>query len=177
MKKGKEMKKKLIPDYLKDEYKIKGTNVLSPFCKKWREKYMMDKFSKFLNKEDTMENNKKSIIDNKLNIIYAENQKMYQKKLKLINRRLVAQGKKERYKFFFSPSEKQLKDIERKVGFIKNVFYFAIPDSSVVKFSKKSKDPKKNKSKDFLKKSEKFEHINRTYDEHKKRNILELHFK
>ena len=143
IKKGKEMKKKLMPDYLKDEYKIKGTNVLSPFCKKWREKYMMDKFSKFLNKEDTMENNKKSIIDNKLNIIYAENQKMYQKKLKLINRRLVAQGKKERYKFFFSPSEKQLKDIERKVGFIKNVFYFAIPDSSVVKFSKKSKDPKK----------------------------------
>ena len=42
---------------------------------------------------------------------------------------------------------------------------------------KKSKDPKKNKSKDFLKKSEKFEHINRTYDEHKKRNILEIHFK
>ena len=177
MKKGKEMKKKLMPDYLKDEYKIKGTNVLSPFCKKWRERYMMDKFSKFLNKEDTMENNKKSLIDNKLNIIYAENQKMYQKKLKLINRRLVAQGKKERYKFFFSPSEKQLKDIERKVGFIKNVFYFAIPDSSVVKFSKKSKDSKKNKSKDFLKKSEKFEHINRTYDEHKKRNILEINFK
>ena len=177
MKKGKEGRNKLIPDFLKDEYKIKGTNVLSPFCKKWRDKYMMEKFNKFLNKEETMENNKKSLIDNKLNIIYAENQKMYLRKLKMINKRLVAQGKKERFKFFFAPSEKQLKDMERTVGFIKNVFYFAIPSSSVVKYSNNNSGSKKNKGKDSNKKSEKFEHINRTYDFHKKKRLSEINFK
>ena len=45
----------------------------------------MEKFWKFLNKNNTLKTDKKSLVDNKLNIVYAENEEMYQKKLRKID--------------------------------------------------------------------------------------------
>ena len=174
----KEEKKNLIPDYLKEEFKIKGTNILSPFCKKWRDKYIEKKFDLFFSKQnDSLKSDKKGIIDNKLNILYAENQNMYRTKLKLINKRLKQRGKKERYKNIFSPSEKQLKDMEKKVSFMKNVMDFAYPSTSF--FKSKSFDKKDNFiliNKKRVKIPKESVNINKTYGEIKKNNIIEIKF-
>ena len=167
IKKKKEENKNKIPDYLKEEFKIKGTNITSPFCKKWRDKRLNEKFNEFLDKGGPLKDNKKIIFDNKLNIIYAENENMYQKKLKILNNKLSAQGKKKKYKFF-SPSEIEFKDIEKRVSFMKNVFYFV---------EQKKFDFIKKKIKKKQKKIVKSEHINKTCREFQKINIFEMNFK
>ena len=153
-----------------DEFKIKGTNIISPFCKKWRDKYLNDKLNKVIDKGGSLEHKrkiKKIMFDNKLNIIYAENEKMYKKKLNFLNNELSARGKKKRYKFF-SPSEIQLKDREKRLNFIKNLFFF-IEQKKFDAFQKKIKQ----KEKKFIK----YEHMNKTCKEIRKVNIFEMRFK
>jgi hypothetical protein len=126
-------KEKDLPDYLKKKFKIKGTNILSPFCMKSRDKFIMEKFKKFLSKGNTLKTDCKYIIDNKLNIIYAENEETYQNKLKKINQKLISQGKRERYKYIFSPSERQLRDIGKKVTFMKDIVNVAYSNINLLR--------------------------------------------
>ena len=176
IKKPKEEQKESVPYFFKDNFKIKGTNIISPFCKKIRDNFMLKKINMFLNEDenDSFEIKKKSIIDNKLNIIYAENKKMYQNKLRMMNKRLLAQGKKEKYKSFYSPSEKQLKDMEKKITFIKDVFEFAFPRATMIKFNQRAK---KLRNKKFEKNKKIFEHMNKTYHENKNNIVFNLNLK
>ena len=174
----KEENRNSIPDYLIEELKIKGTNILSPFCKKWRDQYIDKKFNLFFDESNNeLKSYKKVIIDNKFNILYAENKNIYQAKLKKINKILKRVGQKEKYKNFFTPSEKQLKDMEKKVTLMKNVMDFAYPSTSYLllkSYKKKNsfiiKNPKRlNTAKESV-------HINKTDRDRKKNNIIEIKF-
>ena len=174
IKKSKEEQKDSIPNFFKDNFKIKGTNIISPFCKKSRDNFMLKKINMFLNEDDndSFEIKKKYIIDNKLNIIYAENKKAYQTKLRMINKRLAAQGKKVKYKSFYSPSEKQLKDMEKKITFIKDIFEFAFPKATMIKFNQKAGGLKNKK---FEKNKKIFENMNKTHQDNKNNIVINLH--
>ena len=113
---------------------------------KSRDRFIMEKFKKFLSKNITLKTDKKYLIDNKLNIIYAENLKMYQEKLKKINFKLLLQGKKERYKLYFCPSEKQLRDMDKKVILMKNIVECAFPNTIMIKIRDNTKYFKKFKT-------------------------------
>jgi len=165
-------KEKNLPDYLREEFKIKGTNILSPFCMKSRDKFIMEKFWKFLNKNNTLKTDKKSLVDNKLNIVYAENEEMYQKKLRKINNDLVIQGKRERYKYYLSPSERQLRDMEKKVTFMKDIVEVAFPNTAMIKIRDNRQYFKKNKTN-----YKKFESMYDKGIEDYKNNFYEIKFK
>jgi len=165
-------KEKNLPDYLREEFKIKGTNILSPFCMKSRDKFIMEKFWKFLNKNNTLKTDKKSLVDNKLNIVYAENEEMYQKKLRKINNILVMQGKRERYKYYLSPSERQLRDMEKKVTFMKDIVEVAFPNTAMIKIRDNRQYFKKNKTN-----YKKFESMYDKGIEDYKNNFYEIKFK
>ena len=165
-------KEKNLPDYLREEFKIKGTNILSPFCMKSRDKFIMEKFWKFLNKNNTLKTDKKSLVDNKLNIVYAENEEMYQKKLRKINNNLVMQGKRERYKYYLSPSERQLRDMEKKVTFMKDIVEVAFPNTAMIKIRDNRQYFKKNKTN-----YKKFESMYDKGIEDYKNNFYEIKFK
>ena len=165
-------KEKNLPDYLREEFNIKGTNILSPFCMKSRDKFIMEKFWKFLNKNNTLKTDKKSLVDNKLNIVYAENEEMYQKKLRKINNNLVMQGKRERYKYYLSPSERQLRDMEKKVTFMKDIVDVAYPNTAMIRIRDNRQYFKKNKT--YYKKFESM--IDKRIDGYKN-NFYEIKFK
>ena len=174
----KEENRNSIPDYLIEELKIKGTNILSPFCKKWRDQYIDKKFNLFFDESNNeLKSYKKVIIDNKFNILYAENKNIYQAKLKKINKILKRVGQKEKYKNFFTPSEKQLKDMEKKVTLMKNVMDFAYPSTSYLllkSYKKKNKFIIKNQKR--LNTAKESVHINKTDRDRKKNNIIEIKF-
>ena len=171
----KNSKEKNLPDYLKEEFKIKGTNILSPFCMKSRDKFIMEKFRKFLNKTNTLKTDKKYLIDNKLNIIYAENEEMYRNKLKKINRDLVLQGKRERYKYILSPSEKQLREMEKEVTFMKDIVDVAFPNAAMIKLRDNRQYYKKNKTN--YKKFEQMNNNNNKKNDEYKNDFYEIKFK
>ena len=139
--------KKILPDYLKEKIKIRGTNVLSPFCSKIRDKYILEKFNKYLekNKNNSLISDKKCLIDNKLNILYAENEEMYQDKLKKMNNYYLMKGKRIKYKPF-STSRKQLGDMEKEIYFMKDIFKYVFPDTSMLKLNEIKKYFKKIKT-------------------------------
>ena len=121
-----------IPDYLKNEFNIKGTKILSPFCTKARDSFILQKFIRYFNDKNNLKSDKK-YINNKLNIIYAENEEAYNMKLALLNKKLNKKGKIDRYKIDFSPTEKLLRDMEKKVTFMKNIIEYAYPNTALMR--------------------------------------------
>ena len=115
----------------------------TPFInfKKIRDKYMLEKLNRCFKSDDSLENeNKKQIIiDNKLNIVYSENLNIFRKKLKDINSKIIAEGKQVKLKPFYSPSERQLIGMKKKVNFMKNVLEYAFPNSEIAKLTEKAK--------------------------------------
>ena len=173
LRKKENKKEKYLPDCLKKEFKIKGTNILSPFCMKSRDRFVLEKFKKFLSKSNALKTDKKYLIDNKLNIIYADNLKMYYEKLKKINSKLLLQGKKERYKYYYSPSEKQLRDMEKKVTFMRDIVECAYPNTAMIKIKDNREYFKKNKTN-----YKKFEAMcNKVNNEDYKNDFYEIKFK
>ena len=171
-KKGKE-KERNVPDYLKEKYNIKGTNILSPFCLKAKYQFIMKKFRSFLDKTKLLKTDKKDLIDNKLNIVYAENEDIYRNKLKKINMNLIMKGKKEKYKLLSSPSDRQIREIAKEVTLMKKVINFAYPNTTLIKIKDNREYFKKNKT--FYKK---FEYLNNLKNfEDSKNDIYELRFK
>ena len=123
--------KSTLPDYLKNEFNINDTNILSPFCIKSRDDYLIKKFNKYFNDSNNLKSDKK--LNNKLNIIYAENEDAYNIKLSLINKKLNKQGKINKYHIGMSPSEKLLRDIEKKVTLMKNIVDYAYPNTTLMR--------------------------------------------
>ena len=120
------------PDYLKNEFNIKGTKILSPFCLKSRDSYILKKLTYYFNDKNNLKSDKKCI-NNKLNIIYAENEEAYNMKLSLLNKKLNNKGKMDKYQIGFSPTEKLLRDMEKKVTFMKNIVEYAYPNTTLIK--------------------------------------------
>ena len=130
--KNNEDEKIKLPDYLKNEFNIKGTKILSPFCLKARDNFILKKFSQFFDDKNNLKSDTK-YINNKLNIIYAENEDAYNMKLTLLNKKLNMQGKIDKYQIGFSPSEKLLRDMEKKVTFMKNIVEYAYPNTTLMR--------------------------------------------
>ena len=157
----------ILPDYLQESFKIKKTNILSPFCIKARDNYLLLKFFKYFDEKNNLKSDKK-YINNKLNIIYAENEEVYNKKLIQLNKLLNKKGKKDKYHIGLSPCEEQLRNMEKKVSFMKNIIEYAYPNTVMIQMripeSKKyfmkynyKYDCKKNELNDDL--PQKFVHI------------------
>ena len=125
-------KKIKLPDFLQNEFNIKGTNILSPFCLKARDNFVIKKFSQYFDDKNNLKSDTK-YINNKLNIIYAENEDAYNMKLALLNKKLNMQGKIDKYQIGFSPSEKLLRDMEKKVTFMKNIVEYAYPNTTLMR--------------------------------------------
>jgi hypothetical protein len=128
----KEKGEDIFPDYLKNEFKIKGTNIISPFCLKSRDSFTLQKFIREFNNKSNLKSDKKCI-NNKLNIFYAQNEEAYNMKLTLLNKKLIEQGKIDKYKIGFSPSEQLLRDIEKKVTFMKKIVEYAYPNTTLMR--------------------------------------------
>ena len=128
----KEKEEFIYPDFLKDEFKIKGTNIISPFCLKARDSFTLQKFIRDFNNKSSLKSDRK-IINNKLNIFYAHDEEAYNLKLSLLNKKLNEQGKLDKYKIGFSPSERLLRDIEKKVSFMKKIIEYAYPNTTLMR--------------------------------------------
>ena len=122
----------ILPEYLQESFNIKKTNILSPFCEKARDNYLLLKFLKYFNEKNNLKSDKK-YINNKLNIIYAENEEVYNKKLIQLNKILNKKGKKDKYHIGLSPCEEQLRNMEKKVSFMKNIIEYAYPNTVMIK--------------------------------------------
>ena len=172
--KGKEKEKeKNMPDYLKEKFNIKGTNILSPFCLKSKYQFIIKKFKNFFNKTKLLKTDKTDLIDNRLNIVYAENENLYKAKLKKINMNLVMKGKKLKHKLFCSPSDKQIRGMAKEVTLMKKVINFAYPNTTLIKIKDNKEYFKKNKT--FYKKFESLYSIKNFEDS--KNDFYELKFK
>jgi len=67
-----------------------------------------------------------------------------------------------------------LKDMEKKITFIKDVFEFAFPRATMIKFNQRAK---KLRNKKFEKNKKIFEHMNKTYHENKNNIVFNLNLK
>ena len=135
---------------LTNRFSIKDNNKTSfLYFKKIRDKFMLEKLNGFFKSDDSFENEnkKKIIIDNKLNIIYSENLNIFRQKLKDINNKIILKGKKEKLKPFYTPSERQLKGMDKKVTFMKNVLEYAFPISEIAKLTERAKKFRYNRTK------------------------------
>ena len=172
-KKNKKEKERNLPDYLKEKYNIKGTNILSPFCLKAKYHFVMEKFRSFLDKTKLLKTDKKDLVDNRLNIVYAENENIYKNKVKKMNMNLILKGKREKHKLLCPPSDRQIRDIAKEVTLMKKVINFAYPNTTLIKIKDYKEYFKKNKT--FYKKFESLNNIKNFEDS--KNDIYELRFK
>lgn len=122
----KNKKDKKLPIYLREKYNIKGTNIMSPFCIKARDENLYKRiFYTYFQKPMIV---KKKGIENKLNIIYAENEEKFKKKVKNINKKLRKEGKREKKSVFPNSIEYKLAQIKHKLKFMRNIVDYAYPE-------------------------------------------------
>ena len=96
---------------------------------------------------------KYNVVDNKLNIYYAENDAQFRENLIKKNKKLRSRGKKEK-KLIINRDyvSNKLLEIKRKIGFIKGVSDYSIPSIILqkVKYNSKQLQLRKGKKKEFL---------------------------
>ena len=120
------VKDKSLPIFLRDKYNIKGTNIISPFCIQARDESLYKRiFHNYFRKSFF---SKKKGIENKLNIIYAENEEKLKKKIKKINEKRKKEGKKEKNAIFPNSVEYKLGKIKNKIKFMKKIVDYAYPE-------------------------------------------------
>ena len=134
-----------LPLFLRDKYNIKGTKVLSPFCIEARDEFL---FKKIFNDEERKKlPNKYTIIDNKLNIFYADNHIQYYKNLMKHNAKMKKKGKKILHEVGPSSTEMKLNTIKNKMNFMKKIVDYAYPNMVLARVRESEKVyKKKNKS-------------------------------
>ena len=115
-----------LPLFLRDKFNIKGTTVLSPFCIEARDEFL---FKKIFHDEEKKRLSKRSnVIDNKLNIFYADNHAQYYKNLLKFNEKLKRKGKKIFRDVGPSPTEMKLDKLKNKMNFMKKIVDYAYPN-------------------------------------------------
>ena len=115
-----------LPMFLREKFNIKGTTVISPFCMEARDDFLFKRIFYEDKKKDLLKN--KEIIDNKLNIIYAENQSQYYQNLIKFNNILKQNGKKVLHEVGPTVTDIKLSKIKNKMSFMKKIVDYAYPN-------------------------------------------------
>ena len=110
--------------------------LLHPKKKITKDIYLYKKIFYYSDKKKIKSENK---LDNKLNIIYSEDETQYQQKLKKLNSLYKKLGKKKIYNMKLSQSENKVKSLQRKVDFMKKVVDYAYPDMVLTKIKEHDK--------------------------------------
>ena len=127
-----------LPIYLREKYNIKGTSLLSPFCLKARDEFLYKKI--FYDYQLRKKIKLTKIVNNKLNLLYAENEKQYNEKMKKYNLKLKKQGKKNQHLEGPNPIEVKLFDMDSKVKFMKKIVDYAYPNMVLCKVREEKKN-------------------------------------
>ena len=139
---------KNLPLYLRDKANIQGTDVLSPLCKGARDEFL---FNKIFNNGRFREFPKKmELINNKLNIFYAENENQYIKKLKKHNEKLKLKGKKIIHELGPTKDQLKLNRIKDSLGFIKKIIDYSYPIMVLSKVRKERHFDKRTHTQDNI---------------------------
>lgn len=118
-------------------HKNMSANILSHQKKKIsRDIYLYKKIFYYSDKKKIKSENK---LDNKLNIIYSEDENQYQQKIKKLNLIYRKLGKKEIYNMELSQSENKVKSLQKKVDFMKKIVDYAYPDMVLAKIKEHDK--------------------------------------
>ena len=133
-----------LPLFLRDKCNIKGTTILSPFCIEARDEFL---FKKIFYDGDIRRLKRRDVIDNKLNIIYAENQKQYIKNLMKFNEKIKSKGRRMLHVVGPTPTEGKLNIITNKMNFMKKIVDYAYPNMVLARVRESEKAYKKNKKK------------------------------
>ena len=78
-------------------------------------------------------------LDNKLNIIYSENEKQYRQNLNKLNEIYKHLGKKKIYTLEPSQSENKVKNLQKRVEFMKRIVDYTYPDMVLTKIKEHDK--------------------------------------
>ena len=114
-----------------------GANLLLPSQKLSKDMYLYKKIFYYCDKKKKIKTEK--ILDNKLNIIYSENEHQYQKNLNKLNQIYKTLGKKKIYNIEPSQSENKVKNLQKRVEFMKRVVDYTYPDMVLTKIKEQDK--------------------------------------
>ena len=117
-------------------HKNMSAKILSPPKKITKDIYLYKKIFYYSDKKKIKSEN---FLDNKLNIIYSEDESQYQQKLKKLNSIYRKLGKKKIYNMELSQSENKVKSLQKKVDFMKKIVDFAYPDMVLAKIKEHDK--------------------------------------
>jgi len=123
---------------------IPGTKIKTIFNEEARKFFLYKRiffyFDEIVKKMFTREH---KYINNIINIDYAENEKVYEERLKKINDELLKQGKKIKYFTGPSYSKVKIKELQYGVSFMKCVVDYSYPYMVLARVNEKNKDIKK----------------------------------
>jgi hypothetical protein len=114
-----------------------SANLLSPSKQISKDMYLYKKIFYYSDKKKTIRTEKE--LDNKLNIIYSENEHQYQKNLNKLNQIYKTLGKKKIYNIEPSQSENKVKNLQKRVEFMKRVVDYTYPDMVLTKIKEQDK--------------------------------------
>ena len=147
------IKNSISKDINNDKFKNGLLSVKNINQKGMSEYYINFLYNQIFPKFFTEHQSKYNVVDNKLNIYYAENDAQFQDNLIKKNKRLRLRGKPEKRMIINRKYvTDKLMEIKRKIGFIKGVSDYSIPSIILqkVKYNNKKLQLKKGKSKVFL---------------------------
>ena len=138
---------KELPIFLRDKYNIKGTSIMSPFCINARDQFL---YKKIFHDFESRKLVKKKFLNNKLNLVYAENEEQCNIKIGKLNKKMEKEGKRVVHRIKPSEIEEKLNRINKKVTFMKKIIDYAYPNMVLVRIRENNKiinDVKKKKVK------------------------------
>ena len=118
------------------KYKNEGTNLHSPIFDEAKEMFLYKKIFYLSDKKNHHKTNK--IIDNKLNIRYAENEKQLEEKIIRLNKNKRDFDKSQLLKKGKLEMESMAAHVNKRIKFIKGLFDYAFPDILMSKIRNKS---------------------------------------
>ena len=108
-----------------------SANLLSPSKQISKDMYLYKKIFYYSDKKKTIRTEKE--LDNKLNIIYSENEDQYIKNINKLNAIYKLLGKKKIYNIELSQSENKVKNLQKKVEFMKRIVDYTYPNMVLTK--------------------------------------------
>ena len=114
-----------------------GANLLLPSQKLSKDMYLYKKIFYYADKKKTIRSEKG--LDNKLNIIYSENESQYKQNINKLNEIYKLLGKKKIYNIELSQSENKVKSLQKRVDFMKRIVDYTYPDMVLTKIKEQDK--------------------------------------
>ena len=126
-----------LPKKKAEKFLIKGTNIISPFCDFARDHYLYKKIFYYSEKKKNLKSD--YCLDNKLNIIYSENEKQYKQNLIKLNEIYKKLGRNKVYNLEPSESENKLRGLKKRVEFMKRIVDYTYPNMVLTKIREQDK--------------------------------------